>query len=100
MAIGWTVTETKARFSELLDRATKTGPQIVTRNGRAVAVVVSAAEWDRRTRRSGNLAEFLAVSPLRGSGLKVRRKCSLAASVLKEEGDPFRTREAWDADAS
>ena len=33
----------------------------------------SAEEWDRKTRRTGNLAEFLAASPLRGSKLKVHR---------------------------
>jgi hypothetical protein len=34
---------------------------------------VSAEEWERKTRRAGNLAEFFAESPLRGSGLKALR---------------------------
>jgi len=34
---------------------------------------VGAEEWERKTHRAGNLAEFLASSPLRGSGLKLRR---------------------------
>ena len=37
------------------------------------AVVVSAEEWARKTRRVGNLAEFFAASPLRGSGPEVER---------------------------
>lgn len=69
----WTVAEAKAKFSEMVEKARTTGPQTITRNGRKAAVVVSAEEWERRTRRSGNLAEFFAASPLRGSGLKVRR---------------------------
>ena len=81
MAIAWTVAEAKARFSELIDRATEAGPQVVTRNGRAAAVVVSASEWERKVRRSGNLAAFLAASPLRGSGLKVRRRTGPARPV-------------------
>jgi len=34
--------------------------------------VVAAEEWDKK-RRKGNLAEFLRSSPLRGSGLKLKR---------------------------
>ena len=70
----WTVAEAKAKFSEMIDRAETKGPQTVTRHGRTAAVVVAAQEWERKTRRTGNLAEFLAASPLRGSGLKVRRR--------------------------
>jgi prevent-host-death family protein len=69
----WPVAEAKARFSELLDRAESEGAQTITRRGRTAAVVVSAEEWERKTKRIGNLAEFFAASPLRGSGLKVRR---------------------------
>jgi hypothetical protein len=36
-------------------------------------VVVAAEEWERKTKRIGNLAEFFAASPLRGSGLSARR---------------------------
>ncbi len=69
----WTVTEAKARFSEIIERAKSEGPQTLTRQGRTVAVVVGAEEWRRKTKRVSNLAEFFAASPLRGSGLKVRR---------------------------
>ncbi len=69
----WTVAEAKAKFSEVLDRAASEGPQTITRNGHTAAILVGAEEWQRKTMRAGNLAEFFAVSPLRGSGLKVRR---------------------------
>jgi prevent-host-death family protein len=69
----WNVADAKAKFSEVIERAQSRGPQIITRNGRVAAVIVSAQEWERKTRRIGNLAEFFAASPLRGSGLKVRR---------------------------
>jgi prevent-host-death family protein len=72
-AQNWTVAEAKAKFSELIERAMSEGPQTITRKGRTAAVVVGAEEWQRKTRRVGNLAEFLAASPLRGSGLKLRR---------------------------
>jgi prevent-host-death family protein len=69
----WTVAEAKAKFSELVERARSSGPQTITRNGRSAVVVVSAEEWERKTRRKGNLAEFFAASPLRGSGLVINR---------------------------
>jgi len=70
----WTVAEAKAKLSEVINRAETTGPQTITRNGRKTAVVVAVEEWERKTTRHGNLAEFLAASPLRGSKLKIRRR--------------------------
>ena len=69
----WTVAEAKAKFSEIIERAMSEGPQTITRSGRTAAVVVGAEEWQRKTNRAGNLAEFFAESPLRESGLKLRR---------------------------
>jgi prevent-host-death family protein len=69
----WAVAEAKARFSEMIDRAIAHGPQTITRKGEKAVVVVSAEEWQRKTKRKGNLAEFFATSPLRGSDLKTKR---------------------------
>jgi prevent-host-death family protein len=69
----WTVAEAKARLSELIEQAQSKGPQIITRHGRRMAIVVSDKEWERKTRRVGSLADFFANSPLRGSGLKIER---------------------------
>lgn len=69
----WTVAEAKAKFSELIDKAQSEGPQKITKHGRTTAVVVAAKEWGRKTRRKGTLAEFLMASPLRGSGIKIKR---------------------------
>jgi prevent-host-death family protein len=69
----WPLAEAKARFSEMIDRALRDGPQTITRKGKQAVVVVSAEEWRRKTRRTGNLAEFFAASPLGSSGLKVKR---------------------------
>jgi prevent-host-death family protein len=69
----WTVAEAKASLSEVIERAQSHGPQTITKHGRTAVVVVDAQEWERKTRRTGNLAEFFAASPLRKSGLKIRR---------------------------
>ena len=69
----WKVAEAKAKLSKLLERSRSEGPQQITRNGKRIAVVVAAEEWDRRTARRGSLVEFLDSSPLRGSGLELER---------------------------
>jgi prevent-host-death family protein len=69
----WTVAEAKAKFSEVIDKAQSDGPQTITRNGRTTAVIVAAEEWEKKTKRKGTLADFLAASPLRGSGVRIKR---------------------------
>ena len=68
----WALAVAKARLSEVIDRA-QTGPQIITRNGKPSAVIVSAEEWARKTTRRGTLAQFLLASPLRGADLDLER---------------------------
>jgi prevent-host-death family protein len=65
---------------ELIDRAMREGAREITRHGRP-AVVVSAEEWDRKTRRKEELAQFLERSALRGCGLEVERLPDLAPDV-------------------
>jgi prevent-host-death family protein len=69
----WTVADAKAKFSEVIDLAQSRGPQTITRNGRTAVVIVAADEWERKTKRIGNLAEFFADSPLRASRLNAKR---------------------------
>jgi antitoxin Phd len=63
----WPVQDAKARFSELLDTSLRDGPQIVTRRGAEVAVLVSIAEW-KRLRHTGHptLKELLLSDSTRG----------------------------------
>jgi prevent-host-death family protein len=77
----WSVVDAKARLSELLDQAISDGPRAITRRGREIAVVVSSEEWHKKTSRVGSLAEFLAASPLRDSGLDVARVDDRARDV-------------------
>jgi prevent-host-death family protein len=69
----WTVAEAKAKLSEVIDLAQSRGPQTITRNGRTAVLIVAAEEWERKTKRTGNLAEFFAASPLRASRLNAKR---------------------------
>lgn len=69
----WTVAEAKAKLSQVIEQAVSGEPQTVTRNGRTAVVIVSAEEWERKTKRVGSLADFFATSPLRGAELTVER---------------------------
>ena len=69
----WTVAEAKAKFSEVIELARLETPQMVTRNGHPAVVIVSAEEWERKTKRKGTLADFLSDSPLKGAKLDLRR---------------------------
>jgi prevent-host-death family protein len=65
----WTIAEAKVNFDELIEEAQSGRPQIITRNGRKIAVVAAFDE----PKRVGNLADFFGASPLRRSGLRIRR---------------------------
>jgi prevent-host-death family protein len=67
----WQLQEAKQRFSELVRRALTSGPQIVTRHGRATVVVVAAEEFGRLKRRS-SFKDFLRAAPDL-SRLEIRR---------------------------
>lgn len=45
--MAWQLQDAKQRFSELVRLAEQAGPQIVTRHGTEVAVVISAEEYRR-----------------------------------------------------
>jgi prevent-host-death family protein len=72
-ARAWTLANAKAHLSEVVERALKQGPQLITRHGRKAVVVIAAEEWERKSQRQGTLADFFAASPLRDSGLAVER---------------------------
>lgn len=42
----WPVHAAKARFSELLEASLAEGPQVVTKHGKAAAVLVPIRQWD------------------------------------------------------
>jgi antitoxin Phd len=42
----WPVQDAKARFSEMLETSLSEGPQVVTKHGKATAVLVPIRQWD------------------------------------------------------
>ncbi len=64
--MAWQLQEAKQRFSELVRRAEREGPQVVTRHGEEVVVVVPAEEWRRVSEggeRKMDFKEFLMSAP-------------------------------------
>ena len=60
----WPVQDARARLSHLIDEALAGRPQRISRRGKEVAVVVSAAEYERLVRPRESLVEFFRNSPL------------------------------------
>jgi prevent-host-death family protein len=60
----WQVQEARARLSSLIDEALAGRPQRISRRGKRVAVIISAADYDRLTAPRENLVEFFRRSPL------------------------------------
>ena len=42
----WPVHDAKARFSEMLETSLAEGPQVVTKHGKAAAVLVPIRQWE------------------------------------------------------
>jgi antitoxin Phd len=62
----WALQDAKGHFSEVVERARRDGPQIVTRHGEEAVVIVAAEQFRQLTRRGGadDLVSFFAHSPL------------------------------------
>ena len=59
----WQMQEAKQRFSELVRTAHDDGPQVVTRHGEDVAVVVAIDDYRHMTRRVPDFKQFLLSGP-------------------------------------
>jgi prevent-host-death family protein len=59
----WQLQEAKQRFSELVRHARSHGPQVVTRHGEEVVVVVSIEEYHRLIADLPSFKELLLAAP-------------------------------------
>ena len=62
MAI-WQLQDAKQRFSELVRTTIDDGPQVVTRNGEEVVVVVAVEEWRAKQTPARHFKAFLVDGP-------------------------------------
>jgi prevent-host-death family protein len=69
----WQLQNAKNRLSEVVDLATREGPQIITRRGVETAVILSVEEYRKLSRPRQSLVDFLRASPLADVELDLER---------------------------
>jgi antitoxin Phd len=82
----WQVQEAKQRFSEVLRRAHDDGPQIVTRHGQDIAVIIDIEEYRRlRGHEKSDFIDFLMAGPPFPDDIGVRRSDDLPREIDLED---------------
>ncbi|MEZ4709361.1 MAG: type II toxin-antitoxin system Phd/YefM family antitoxin [Caldilineaceae bacterium] len=69
----WHLKEAKNQLSNLIDAAIEHGPQIITRRGHEVAVVLSCDEYGKLMVAKSSLSDFFRRSPLTGEDISLER---------------------------
>ena len=77
----WQLQEAKSNFSALIKRAASGDAQTVTVHGKPTAVVVSAEEYARLTRRRGKLSSALLRPDLAAEDLDISRNRDSGRSI-------------------
>ena len=60
----WQLQEAKNKFSQVVDEAVRSGPQIITKHGVETAVILSYEAYRQLHAGRGKLSRFLRESPL------------------------------------
>lgn len=76
----WQLQEAKQKLSEVVKRAADEGPQVVTRHGEDVAVVLSIHDYRQLAQARPSFKEFLRTGPS-FEGLAIKRSKAAARRV-------------------
>lgn len=79
--VRWQVQEAKQRFSEILRAAEAGEPQIVTKHGEEVAVVIDIAEYRRLRGESVSFMDYLRVEPVADADFEADRRIDLPREI-------------------
>lgn len=77
----WQLQSAKNKFSEVVERAIKNGPQEITRHGKKTVVVLSMKDYQKLKSRKGSLSDFFRNSPLRELSLERSRDFSRSVDL-------------------
>ena len=69
----WQLLEAQSKFSRVVEEAIEKGPQIVTRRGEEVVVILSSKDYLRLKKSQISLSGFFRQSPLFGVELDLDR---------------------------
>lgn len=72
----WQLQEAKNQFSRVVTDAIQDGPQVITRHGVEVAIVLSMSEYRKLVAARTKLSQFFRSSPLSGIELDLSRDAS------------------------
>jgi prevent-host-death family protein len=79
----WQLKEAKNKLSRVVENALDDGPQIITRRGVEVAVVLSYAEYQKMLASRQRLSDFFRGSPLAGVDVDLTRDTSDARDDIQ-----------------
>jgi antitoxin Phd len=79
----WQLQEAKNKFSRVIENAVNSGPQIITKRGVEVAIVLSYAEYQKMIASRGSLSAFFQDSPLAGTDVDLGRDKSDARKDIE-----------------
>jgi prevent-host-death family protein len=69
----WQLQDAKNKFSEVVEKALKNGPQVITKRGIETVVIMSVKDYQKLTRPKTNIVEFFRKSPLSGVDIDITR---------------------------
>jgi prevent-host-death family protein len=79
----WQLQEAKNKLSQVVNNAIESGPQIITKHGVEVAIVLSYAEYRTMVASRGRLSDFFRQSPLAEIELDLDRDKSAARQDIE-----------------
>jgi antitoxin Phd len=77
----WQLQDAKNRLSEVINKALRNGPQVVTRRGKKTVIIMSVEQYQRLIKPKVNIVDFFQESPLRGEDLDLTRKKDVSREV-------------------
>ncbi|MFC5824490.1 type II toxin-antitoxin system Phd/YefM family antitoxin [Nonomuraea insulae] len=77
----WQLQDAKQHFSEVVRKAHDEGPQVITRHGKDVAVLIDMEEYRQFTGKQPDFKEFLLSAPDWSDDLDLERDKSLPREV-------------------
>lgn len=73
----WQLQDAKNKFSHLVNKAKKNGPQLVTKHGKKAVVVLAFEDYIKLIKPKTRLVKFLQNSPLANADIKISRNKDL-----------------------
>jgi antitoxin Phd len=77
----WELQDAANRFEEVIEKATRCGPQLITDQGIEKVVVISVESYHRLTQSHTDLVDFFRSSPLSGIDLDLVRNNEFSRKV-------------------